>query len=133
MDCAALQVKPGDVVDGAGTVPEPHLLTCPFHVGALLELGEFIDLTQRHQRWIGVRCPGEIVRPVDLRVLPHALTQGLDRTLCGVGRGLEPIGAQPGHKPGKVRGVVSPSHRTSICAPAVLCTTPSSPLKSPSA
>ena len=42
MDLAPLQVKPGDVVDGARTVPEPESLARPFNVGTLLLLGDFI-------------------------------------------------------------------------------------------
>ena len=46
--------------------------------------GEFIGHTQRNLRWDRLALP-EIMRPVDLRILPHALTQGLDGALGGVG------------------------------------------------
>ena len=98
MDLAPLQVKPGDVVDGARTMPEPESLARPFNVGTLLLLGEFIGHPQRHLRWDRTWNSPEIVCPVDLRILPHALTQGLDPVTGGVARSLEPIAAQPGHE-----------------------------------
>jgi IS5 family transposase len=104
MDLAPLQVKPSDMVDGARTAPEPELLARPFNVGTLLLFGEFIGHTQRNLRWDRAWRSPEIMRPVDLRILPHALTQGLDGALGGVGRGLEPIAAQPGDE-ASARGI----------------------------
>ena len=42
MDLAPLQVKPDDVVNGARTVPEPESLACPFNIGTLLLVGQFV-------------------------------------------------------------------------------------------